>query len=174
MKKALIIVDYQNDFVCGAMANDPARKIEMDICKKIDTYLASGDDLIFLMDTHTSEDLCPREFSNSQRLHCMRDTKGWEIYGKVAEYVPMAKHIILKNNYGSSELVTVLQKSNYDVVELAGLTTHACVLSNAIISAAAIPYAEIVVDAACTASSDVAKKEQALEIMRGLHIQVVS
>lgn len=174
MKKALIIVDYQNDFVCGAMANDPAREIESDICKKIESYLDAGDDLIFLMDTHSSDDLCPREFSDSQRLHCMRDTAGWEVYGKVAQYVPMAKHIILKNNYGSSDLVRVLQQDTYDVVELAGLTTHACVLSNAIIAAAAIPYAQIVVDAACTASPDLAKKELALETMRSLHIQVVS
>lgn len=174
MKKVLIIVDYQNDFVDGIMGNDAARGIESEICKKIERYLDAGDDLIFLMDTHSQEDICSREFEFNQRLHCVSGTEGWNVYGKVARYVPKAKHVIRKNSYGSAVLADVLRQDQYSVVELAGVTTHSCVFSNAVIAAAAMPFAQILVDAACTASSDESQKAASLEMLKSLHIQVIS
>ena len=172
MNKVLVIVDYQKDFVDGMMGNPAAREIETAICRKIEEYQASGDDLIFLMDTHEEADICSREFEFSQRLHCVQDTEGWNIYGKVADYVPQANYVIRKNCYGSAELADVLRQNRYEVVELAGVTTHSCVLSNAIIAAAAVPHGQIIVDSACTASANQAQKEASLETLRGLHIQV--
>ena len=172
MNRVLVIVDYQKDFVDGKLGNSAAREIEMAICRKIEEYLASGDDLIFLMDTHDESDICSREFEFTHRLHCVQDSEGWHIYGKVADYVSRAKHVIRKNSYGSAELADVLRQNQYEVVELAGVTAHSCVFSNAIIAAAAVPHAQIVVDAACTASASHEKKDAALETLKGLHIQV--
>lgn len=172
MKKVLIIVDYQKDFVDGIMGNPAAREIETAICQKIDAYLNSGDDLIFLMDTHNQEDIATREFEFAQKLHCVEGTQGWNVYGKVADYVPQAKYVIQKNCYGSATLGDVLRENQYNVVELAGVTAHSCVFSNAIIAAAAVPRAQILVDAACTASANEDQKNASLEMLQKLHIQV--
>lgn len=173
MKKVLIVVDYQRDFVAGVMGNPAAQALESRLCRKIERYFAAGDDVVFTMDTHTPEDRRTREFQDGQRLHCLAETPGWQVYGKVAQYVPKAT-VICKNTYGSIALADVLREKEYDVVELVGVTTHACVLSNAIIAAAAKPFAEIVVDPACTASADEGQKQAALWTLAGLHIQVRS
>ena len=172
MNRVLVIVDYQKDFVDGKLGNPAAREIETAICRKIEEYLASGDDLIFLMDTHEERDLTAREFEFAHCLHCVQDSEGWHIYGKVADYVPQAKYVIRKNCYGSAELGDVLRQNQYEVVELAGVTTHSCVFSNAIIAAAAVPRAQILVDAACTASANEDQKNASLEMLQKLHIQV--
>lgn len=173
MKKVLIVVDYQRDFVEGPMGNPAARAIESRLCRKIERYYASGDEVIFTMDTHTPEDRQTREFQDGQRLHCLEGTPGWQVYGKVAQYVSGAR-LIRKHTYGSAELADVLRAGEYDVVELVGVTTHSCVLSNAIIAAAAKPNAQIIVDPACTASADEAQKQAALWTLESLHIQVQS
>ncbi|MCI8474402.1 MAG: cysteine hydrolase [Oscillospiraceae bacterium] len=172
MNRVLIVVDYQRDFVDGIIGSEAARAIEPRICQKIESYRRSGDDVIFTMDTHTPQDMDCREFSGSRRLHCEDGTEGWQIYGKVAQYLPSAKRLIRKNSYGSIELADVLRQEDYDVVELVGVTTHACVLSNAIIAAAAKPYARILVDPACTASSNQLQKQTALRILESLHIEL--
>lgn len=174
MNKVLIVVDYQKDFVDGVIRNKAARDIEFRICEKIEKYRSAGDDVIFTMDTHTPEDRGTREFSDLQPLHCVEGTEGWQIYGRVARYLPMAKHLVRKNTYGSIELARLLREGAYDVVELVGVTAHACVFSNAIIAASALPFAQVLVDPDCTASTDEGQKQSALWMLENLHIQVRS
>lgn len=172
MNKVLIVVDYQKDFVDGVVSSKAAQAIESRICAKIEEYCAAGDDVIFTMDTHTPEDRKTREFCGTRPLHCVEGTEGWQVYGAVAQYLPEAKALIRKNSYGSIELAVLLREEGYEQVELVGVTAHACVFSNAIIAAAALPFARIVVDPTCTASALEEQKQSALWMLENLHIEV--
>lgn len=174
MNKALIVVDYQKDFVDGVVASKAAKDIEFRLCEKIEEYYAAGDDVIFTMDTHTPEDRKTREFPGERPLHCEEGSEGWQLYGEVAQYLSGAKALVRKSTYGSLELAELLRKEGYDEVELVGVTAHACVFSNAIIAATALPFARIIVDPTCVASSNEEQKLSALWMLENLHIEVRS
>jgi nicotinamidase-related amidase len=173
MKRALVIVDYQNDFVHGSLGFPRAQAIEEAIVAKIEDFLAAKDDLFFTFDTHGSDYLETREGQNLPVAHCIRGTEGWEIFGRVAQYLPAAQ-VFHKTTFGSLELAAYLQRKQYDAVELAGLVSNICVLSNAVLAKAALPEADIVVDALATASVDEAAEKAAFDVLQGLHIRVVN
>lgn len=128
MKKLLVVVDFQNDFVTGALGFESATNLEKSIYNRIMEYKHNGDEVIFTMDTHT-----PDEFHNSiegraiKIEHCMENTEGWEVYGAVKALYDEEK-AFKKSTYGSSELYDYLRKSDYLEVEFCGLVTNICVM----------------------------------------------
>lgn len=174
MKKALIVVDYQNDFVSGSLGFPEAVALEGRIERKIVDCLSAGDDLLFTFDTHASDYLATQEGRNLPVPHCEKGTEGWNLYGAVAAYLPKAVRCFEKNTFGSFELAEYLKATGYDVVELVGLVSNICVISNAILAKAALPEAEIIVDAACTASVDVSMNEKALDVLQGVQVVVIN
>lgn len=174
MKKLLIVVDYQNDFVNGALGFSGAEKLEGAILDKIAQYHKEGQSVAFTYDTHGKDYLQTQEGRRLPVPHCIRGTQGWELYGGVAWAVRDGDKLFYKSNFGSAELFDYLRYSNFDSIELVGLVSDICVISNAVLAKTALPEAEVTVDAACTASFDPDKNKAALDIMDSLQINVLN
>ncbi|HEX2986536.1 MAG TPA: cysteine hydrolase family protein [Caproiciproducens sp.] len=172
MKKLLVVVDYQNDFVNGSLGFPKAPGLEAGIVEKIREYRQSGGDVVFTLDTHQEDYLQTQEGRNLPVKHCVENSQGWELYGKVAGLCGGSSAKFRKVTFGSMELAEYLKEKRYDQVELVGVVSNICVISNAVLAKAALPEAEIIVDAACTASNDDALNEKALDVMQGMQIQV--
>lgn len=172
--KCLIVVDYQVDFVTGSLGFAKAEAIEGNIAEKIAEYRSNGSDIIFTFDTHGENYMETSEGKKLPVPHCISGTSGHELYGKAAELRRDTDKCIFKPSFGSDELMDYLRGKNYDAVELIGVVTNICVISNAIIAKTALPEADIIVDAACTASNDDTLHEAALDVMQGLQIDVIN
>lgn len=172
-ENVLIVVDYQKDFVTGALGFPAARAIEQAVCRKIRDRKAEGYDIIFTFDTHGEDYLSTREGKGLPVPHCLRGEAGWELYGEAAELLHLGMGFE-KSQFGSFELARYLQEKKYRRVELIGVVTQICVLSAAVLAQAALPESEIWVDAACCASPDQKLEEAALDVMEGLQIRVAN
>ncbi|MBQ9013902.1 MAG: isochorismatase family protein, partial [Bacilli bacterium] len=86
MKKLLVVIDYQNDFVNGALGFKKAEELEAGIYDKVKKYLSEGYNVVFTYDTHTNEYLNTREGKNLPISHCVINTKGHELYGRLIEF----------------------------------------------------------------------------------------
>ncbi|AEC02326.1 cysteine hydrolase family protein [Parasphaerochaeta coccoides] len=173
MKQVLIVVDFQNDFVTGTLGFPGATKLEGPIVEKIKQFKDAGDDVIFTLDTHQEDYRGTEEGRNLPIEHCIKGTPGWELYGKVADCVDAASVIFEKPTFGSMSLARHLAEKRYNRVELIGLVSNICVLANALLAKAALPDAHVVVDARCTASGDASLHEKALDILAGVHVEVI-
>ena len=175
-KKLLIVVDYQNDFVSGSLGCPQAVAIEDALAAKIAAYraLGEGGQVIFTMDTHDKNYLETQEGRNLPVAHCIRNTDGWPLYGKIRALKQEEDLVFSKPTFGSLELADYLRNrgGEYESVELAGVVTNICVISNMVIVKAAMPEVPILIDAACVASNDDALGEAALKVMESMHVKV--
>lgn len=169
--RLLIVVDFQNDFVDGSLGFAKAKDLEDRIYQKINQYHQNHDDVLFTFDTHYDNYLGTQEGKNLPVVHCLEGTNGCELYGRIKD---MKGYRIKKNTFGASELFTFLKNSRYTEIELVGLVSNICVISNAIIAKASLPEAKIIVDASCTASFDESLHEKALDVMAGLQIEIIN
>lgn len=174
MKKCLIVVDYQVDFVTGTLGFEGAKALEPIISEKIEANRADGADIIFTLDTHQSDYLKTFEGRVLPVEHCIEYTEGHRLYGKIENAVKQGDKIFKKCTYGSEALFDYLRRSDYKQIELCGLVSNICVLSNAVLAKAALPEAEIIVDSSATASNDPNLNSSALAVMRGLGFSVLS
>lgn len=174
MKRLLIVVDFQKDFVDGSLGFPEAVALDEIISQKIADRLANGDDLIFTLDTHTDQYLSTHEGEKLPVKHCVRGTAGHELYGNVAKMRPFARMVFEKPAFPSLELANYLKMMHYDEVELCGLVSNICVLSNAVMVRAALPNAVIQVDRLATASYDRDLNDKALDIMKGLQVDILN
>lgn len=172
MKQLLIVIDYQVDFVTGSLGFPQAGSIEPAICRKIQEYRAAGGEVIYTLDTHGGDYLETAEGRALPIPHCARGTPGWKLYGQVAKLLDGAR-CFEKTAFGCAGLIPYLQAGRYDRVELCGLVSNLCVLSNAVLAKAALPEAEVVVDAACTTCADPKQNEQALDVLARLQVRVL-
>lgn len=175
MKKILVVVDYQNDFVSGTLGFEGAEKLDEAIANKIREY--GEGKVFFTRDTHTENYLQTREGRNLPVEHCVEDTNGWEIYGETKKALEeVGAEGFNKESFGLSitdEVANKLPKS-VDEVELVGLVSNICVLSNAVIFQTYYPSATIIVDASLTASFDHSLNQKALDVMEGLQVKVIN
>lgn len=174
MKKVLIVIDYQADFVDGSLSFPAAVALEGPICTKIRKARAEGTEVIFTFDTHSPDYLSTQEGRNLPVAHCIEGTTGWELYGEVAQLRQERDICLCKPGFGSLELAELLRDRQYEEIELVGVVSNICVLSNAILAKAALSEALVTVDAACTASNDPSLHEKALDLMESLHIRVTN
>ena len=175
MKKLLLVIDYQKDFVNGSLGFPGAEGLDGPIAQKIDQYHAAGDDVAFTLDTHGEHYLTTQEGKRLPVPHCLRGSEGWTLYGESGKSRREGDAVLEKPAFPSLELGTWLREKGYDRVELVGLVSYICVLSNAVVAKAALPEAAIVVDAACTAGPDPTLHKMALDLMeQALQITVVN
>lgn len=174
MKRCLIVVDYQNDFVCGSLGFAGSEDIESRIAEKIREYRKNGDDVIFTLDTHNADYLETREGRYLPVEHCLKGSEGHDLYGKVADECKKGDLCFEKNTYGSDALFEYLKKTPYESIELCGVVTNICVISNAVLAKTAQPETDISVDALCVASNDEALHSKALDVMAGLQIEIAN
>ncbi len=168
----LIVIDYQKDFVSGALGFAGAETYDTLIANRIEQARQAGEDVIFTLDTHDADYMNSMEGKHLPIPHCLADSEGWQLYGKVAESITTADPVFIKPTFGSLELANHLREQGYARVELCGLVSHICVLSNAVLAKAALPEAEIVVDSTLTGAMDESMTQKALDVLRGLHISV--
>lgn len=171
--KALIVIDYQNDFVNGALGFAGAELLELIILEKIAECRKNGGQVIFTLDTHGTDYLETAEGKKLPVVHCVDGTEGHALYGKIAECVRAEDIVVKKPSFGSLELADILKRGGYDEAELCGLVTDICVVSNAIIAKAALPESQIIVDSKACASFDSEKHKAALEVMKSVQIDVL-
>jgi len=173
MKKCLIVVDYQNDFVTGALGYPESAALERGIAEKIKQYRDGGDDVVFTFDTHYDDYLDTQEGRKLPVAHCLHGTEGHDLYGAPAMLALDTDRKFLKNTFGSGELYAYLKQEPYESIELVGVVSNICVISNAVLAKTAQPETPIIVDASCTASNDSYLHQAALDVMSGLQIEVV-
>ena len=166
MKKTLIVVDMQNDFIDMALGTKEAVSIVPAVKAKIAEYVKNGDEIIFTRDTHEEDYLETAEGRHLPVKHCIRDTEGWEIARGL--YVDGAK-IIDKPNFGWKNWAD----EDLECVELVGLCTDICVVSNALIIKAAFPEIPVKVDASCCAGVTPQTHEAALTTMKMCQIEII-
>ena len=166
MKKTLIVVDMQNDFIDMALGTKEAVAIVPSVKAKIQQYVKNGDEIIFTRDTHGEDYLGTPEGKKLPVPHCIKGTKGWEIAS--GPYVDGCK-IIDNPNFGWPHW----SEEALGDVELVGLCTDICVVSNALIIKAAFPNANVTVDRTCCAGVTPESHNAALVTMQMCQIDVV-
>lgn len=169
--KVLAVIDMQNDFVDGALGTKEAVAIMDSVKAKIDRYLAAGDLVIYTQDTHTRTYLETQEGKRLPVEHCIKGTYGWEISEKV--YVSGCP-TIEKSSFGSITLAERIEGlKEVQSIELIGLCTDICIISNAMILKAKMPEVPILVDASCCAGTSVESHKNALDAMEACQIEVI-
>lgn len=173
-RKVLIAVDLQNDFIDGALGTPEAEAIVPAAVKKIREYPAEN--VYATRDTHPENYLETQEGKYLPVVHCVRGTEGWQIRPEIAALIP-GDHIFDKPTFGSVELAEAMKKLAQEgplEIELIGLCTDICVISNALLLKAFLPEVKISVDPSCCAGVTPRKHEAALETMRSCQIQMDS
>lgn len=168
--KVLVVVDLQNDFIDGALGTQEAREIVSRVKEKIDKYLEAGDRVIFTQDTHGDGYLQTQEGQKLPVEHCIRGTRGWEIAQKVqVKGCP----VVEKPTFGSLELAEMIAGlGEVQSIELVGIATDICVISNALILKAKLPEVLVTVDASCCAGITPQSHENALAAMKMCQIEI--
>lgn len=136
MNKCLIVVDFQNDFIDGALGFPEAIEIKDHIVKKIETYHQKGYDVIFTLDTHSDQYMSSEEGQNLPVIHCVKGTKGHQLHSDVLKLTNERDRFFEKPTFPSLELGLYLKDRDYDRIELCGLVSNICVISNAVIAKA--------------------------------------
>lgn len=172
MKRALVVVDMQNDFIGGSLGSGEARDVVERVCSRIADYAAAGGDILCTQDTHTQGYLGTQEGKKLPVIHCVKGTHGWELHPAVQAALPENTVFFEKNTFGSKELFEYLARRGYTQVELCGVCTDICVISNALGAKAFLPEAEIRVDASCCAGVTPQSHATALESMKSCQIEV--
>ena len=173
MKCCLIVVDYQNDFVAGTLGNAAAAALDEGIASRIRSARAEGWDVIFTLDTHEEDYLSTREGRYLPVPHCLRGTPGHALYGQTALERREEDPVFFKETFGSKGLFDYLRHNSYDAVELCGVVTNICVISNAVLAKTALPEADVAVRAALCASNDPALHQKALDVMASFQIDIL-
>ena len=172
MKKILIVVDMQKDFIDGALGTKEAVAIVPKVEEKIRNF---DGEVFFTRDTYETYYLETQEGKNLPVKHCIRDTEGWQIRNELDAL--RKTEPIDKETFGSTDLVGELVTLNEDQgigsITLVGLCTDICVISNALLIKASLPEVPICVDATCCAGVTPESHENALKAMEACQIRII-
>ena len=177
MRKILIVVDMQNDFIDGSLGTKEAQEIVAPVAEKIRNFEG---DIYGTLDTHEEDYLSTQEGKNLPVMHCICGEDGWALNSEVMQAIAETKaevhNFCRKNTFGSMELAQMLKETyeNQEIeIELIGLCTDICVISNALLLKATLPEVPIYVDAACCAGVTPESHENALKAMEACQIKVM-
>ena len=173
MRKILVVVDMQNDFIDGALGTPEAVAIVENVKARIREYDPA--DVFVTMDTHKPDYLETQEGRNLPVEHCIKGTKGWQIRSDIAELLPDL-HVYEKPTFGSVALAKDMAEiaANEEIeIEVLGLCTDICVVSNALMLKAHMPEVKISVDPSCCAGVTPESHEAALKTMQMCQIGVL-
>ena len=170
MKKALIVIDMQNDFVFDALGSADAQKILPNVIKRIEKARADGEQVIFTRDTHENDYLTTQEGRKLPVPHCIKGTRGWAICDGLYQSGDV---VFDKPVFGSIELAKYLQQKSFDSIEFIGVCTDICVVSNVLLAKAVCLQTEVFVRENCCAGLSKDKHNAALETMRSCQVTVL-
>lgn len=181
MKKVLVVVDMQKDFIDGALGTQEAVAIVPHVVEKIEEAKKNHIDIYVTLDTHTEDYLNTQEGANLPVPHCIKHTKGWALDSNIQAVMDSSMYTAIeKGAFGSPDLaqqVKALYEAHHEEgveVELVGVCTDICVITNALLIKAAAPEVKISVDASCCAGVTPASHQTALEAMKMCQIAVVN
>lgn len=173
--KTLIVIDMQNDFIDGTLGTPEAQAIVPNVLKKLEKYFNNNYKIIFTRDTHYEDNYL--ESLEGQKLpikHCIKHTHGWEISREFDEYLNDIGDVCVLDklsfgynhwNYWDTEII--------GDIEIVGLCTDICVVSNALILKSIFPEREITVDVSCCAGTTPENHQAALQVMKCCQINVI-
>ena len=170
MKKLLIVVDMQEDFISGSLGTKEAEAIVPAVVEKIAAF---DGDVVYTRDTHTEQYLDTAEGKKLPVVHCIKDTQGWQIHSavwKAGEGKTVA--VIDTPTFGSMELADFAEARQYDAIELIGLCTDICVISYALCLKARLWETPIAVCKDCCAGVTPASHDNALAAMTMCQIDI--
>jgi nicotinamidase/pyrazinamidase len=159
----------QKDFIDGSLGSREAVAIVPNVKKKIEEYKVAGDEVIFTLDTHKENYLDTQEGNKLPVVHCVRGTDGWELNDSLKEF--QGKRFE-KNTFGCATIGEYVTEQEYESVELVGLCTDICVISNALLIKAFLPETPILVDSSCCAGVTPESHNNALDAMKMCQIEV--
>jgi nicotinamidase-related amidase len=173
--KLIVVVDMQKDFIDGALGSEQAVKIVDRCAEKLRKAREEGDTVIFTRDTHGEDYADTEEGKNLPVVHCIKDTEGWQINSALTEIFEEPT-ILDKETFGSKALGEIAaglaEEGEIESIELFGLCTDICVISNALLVKAFCPDIPIYVDASCSAGVTPESHENALKAMESCQIHV--
>ena len=170
MSRLLVVVDMQKDFVDGALGSKEAQAIVPHVIDKIKAYQGAGQEVVFTLDTHFDDYMDTMEGKKLPVIHCVKGTPGWELAEGLKGFEGKRFE---KVTFGSRELADYAALGQYESVELVGLCTDICVISNAMLIKAAVPDTSIQVDGSCCAGVTPQSHHNALSAMGMCHIDIV-
>ena len=179
--KILIVVDMQRDFIDGVLGTPEAQAIVPNVAKKVKEYADNDNIIIYTRDTHYNDYLDTMEGKKLPVPHCIKNTDGWNIANAVNIVYDRA-FVVDKPNFGYARwekdidnfIISIYEKFvSIDSIELVGLCTDICVISNAMILKALYPETQIIVDASCCAGVNPQSHTNALEAMKMCQIDVI-
>ena len=186
MSKILIVIDMQNDFITGSLGSIDAYKIIRNVRDKVEQCIKDGYRIFFTMDTHKEESYAKSHEGKFLPVeHCIFGTEGWEIIPELKQIMPEPSEncmILYKNSFGISSWDSYIIYRFKDIldpegfkqtIEIVGVCTDICVISNALVLRSQLPNAEIIVHADCCAGTTPEKHKAALEVMKSCHITVI-
>ena len=181
--KILIVVDMQKDFIDGALGTPEAAAITAGVAARIAN--GRGELVLFTQDTHGDDYLSTPEGKKLPIVHCIKDTEGWEIdpavkaawqnHPDTITAPELTENTFTKSVFGSADLVEFLKskQSEIESIEILGICTDICVISNAIMIKNALPHADISVNAALCAGVTPQSHREALNVMKMCHIDII-
>lgn len=174
MKRLLIVVDCQKDFIDGALGFEGADVIIPRIVERIASYKDAGDEVVYTMDTHTPDYMNTQEGRNLPVPHCIKGTDGFKLTPALESPLSGCREFD-KPTFGSMELANYIAANagEYSSIEVCGLVSNICVISNAMLAKAAAPEAEIIVDSKLTASFDPKLHQACLDVLGGVQVKVL-
>lgn len=178
MKKLLVVIDYQKDFVDGALGFKKAETLEEGIYNKVKNYIDNGHKVVFTYDTHYENYLETREGKNLPVPHCYIGTQGHELYGKLKEFKD-AKNTFHYNKeafgIAPKDMIKLTEEVGTDIdeIEFVGVVSNMCVISNVVTFQAQYINAQLVVDSNLTASFDESLHKKAMDVIESLQVKVI-
>ena len=168
MRELLVVIDYQNDFVTGALGNPAAAALEPGIAARVAAQLERGGRVLFTRDTHGTDYLNTREGRFLPVAHCIKGSQGWGLYGSLSQYetgVRDGVSIVDKPTFGCAALP--------DSIEICGVVTDICVVSNAVLLHSAFLNARVAVLKDLCAAATPEGHARALALLAGMGYEIV-
>ena len=161
---ALVVIDMQRDFITGTLGTPEAQAIVPAVCQRIQAFPG---DIVYTRDTHDENYLSTQEGKHLPVVHCLRGTPGWEILPEVlAAGAGKTAAVLDKPTFASTALVDFAASGGYDAIELVGVCTDICVISNALCLKSRLWEVPISVRAACCAGTTPENHTNALSAMK--------
>lgn len=170
MERLLVVVDMQKDFIDGSLGTKEAQAIVPKVAERVMSGQAAGEEIVFTLDTHGEDYLETLEGRKLPVKHCLKGTDGWQLCKELAG---IAGRRFEKGTFGSLECAKYAAEGGYDQVELIGLCTDICVISNAMLLKAAMPQTRICVRADCCAGVTPESHINALKAMEMCQIEII-
>lgn len=170
MKKLLVVVDMQNDFINGSLGTEEAGGIVPFVKDRVEEYTRERQEIVFTMDTHYDNYLETPEGKKLPVKHCIKGTEGWNLCPQLAGYEGRRFE---KVTFGCMELAEYVRNREYISIELVGLCTDICVISNALLLKAVLPGTPISVRASCCAGVTPESHRNALQAMEMCQIDIL-